>query len=248
MTDGTVLGRTPKFPRPVTHYHGYMLSTARDVPAPGSSPAPQNTTTDPQEHTTITPGATGQWLVSDGTRWWFDTGSLALDFAYTGRVGVGSTDATELLDTAEDLTSWLATRLPSAPATDRDLQDALMLRGSIARLAIAASAGLDAEAHDIDLLNLYAATPDIPPRLAGGTVQAGRTEARTGQALATIARDGVALFSGGTLGRTRACDADDCDLVYLDTSRAGNRRWCSMQRCGNRSKVRAHRARGAATR
>ncbi|AWB88039.1 hypothetical protein C3E77_11880 [Mycetocola zhujimingii] len=195
---------------------------------------------------------TGQWLVSEGTRWWFDTGSLALDFAYTGQVGVdaaaeGAEDE-ETLRTPDDLTSWLKTRLPSAPATERDLQDALMLRGSIARLALAASAGRDPEARDIDLLNLYAATPDIPPRLAGGTVQAGRTEPRTGQALSTVARDAVALFSGETLGRIRQCDADDCALIYLDTSRAGNRRWCSMQRCGNRHKVRAHRAREAATR
>ncbi|WP_235492647.1 MULTISPECIES: CGNR zinc finger domain-containing protein [unclassified Leifsonia] len=29
---------------------------------------------------------------------------------------------------------------------------------------------------------------------------------------------------------------------YVDTSRAGTRRWCSMQRCGNRAKVRKFRA------
>jgi predicted RNA-binding Zn ribbon-like protein len=190
-------------------------------------------------------------LVTDGTRWWFDTSSLALDFAYTGPVGVGEQiddSNSETLLTPDDLSDWLATRLPSVAATDRDLQDALMLRGAITRLALAASAARTADAHDIDLLNLYAATPDIPPRLTGGTVQAGRTEPRAGQALSTIARDAVALFSGETLGRIRECDADDCDLIYLDTSRAGNRRWCSMQRCGNRHKVRAHRARATATR
>jgi predicted RNA-binding Zn ribbon-like protein len=35
--------------------------------------------------------------------------------------------------------------------------------------------------------------------------------------------------------------------VFRDESRTANRRWCSMQRCGNRAKVRAHRARQAAT-
>jgi predicted RNA-binding Zn ribbon-like protein len=34
--------------------------------------------------------------------------------------------------------------------------------------------------------------------------------------------------------------------VFYDESRAGSRRWCSMQRCGNRAKVRAHRQRAAA--
>lgn len=189
--------------------------------------------------------ATGQWITSlDGTRWWFDSGSLALDFAYTGPLGVDAA-AAETLRSPADLTSWLAARLPSAEAGDRDLADAVTLRGAVGRLALASSAGSPADSRDIDLLNLYAATPDIPPRLAGGALQAGRTEPRAAQALSTIARDAVALFSGSTPGRIRECDADDCDLIYLDTSRAGNRRWCSMQRCGNRHKVRAHRARTA---
>ncbi|MET0783749.1 MAG: CGNR zinc finger domain-containing protein [Leifsonia flava] len=190
---------------------------------------------------------TGQWLTSvDGARWWFDSGSLALDFAYTGPLGVAETDADhpgESFRSAADLTAWLADRLPSAEAGSRDLADALRLRGAIGRIAVAASAGTTADSPDLDLLNLYAATPDIPPRLAGGALQAGRTEPRAAQALSTIARDAVSLFSGGTAGRIRACDGDDCGLVYLDTSRAANRRWCSMQRCGNRNKVRAHRAR-----
>ncbi|MCP2029950.1 putative RNA-binding Zn ribbon-like protein [Okibacterium sp. HSC-33S16] len=227
-----------------------MPSPAQESPAFGESAVPQNAQAS-HPHSGVAQNPTGQWLVTDGTRWWFDTSSLALDFAYTGPVSAsgGTADGnSETLQGPEDLSAWLATRLPSVSATDRDLQDALMLRGSITRLALAASAGSAPDAHDIDLLNLYAATPDIPPRLAGGTVQAGRTEPRAGQALSTIARDAVALFSGETLGRIRECDADDCALIYLDTSRAGNRRWCSMQRCGNRHKVRAHRARATATR
>jgi predicted RNA-binding Zn ribbon-like protein len=227
-----------------------MHPTAQGSPATGISSARGNSSVGASRARSSERQAdTGQWLVTDGTRWWFDTSSLALDFAYTGTVGESVENAAEeTLRSPEDLSAWLANRLPSVAATDRDLADALMLRGSIARLALAASADRDPDAHDIDLLNLYAATPDIPPRLVGGTVQAGRTEPRTAQALSTVARDAVALLSGETLGRIRECDADDCSLIYLDTSRAGNRRWCSMQRCGNRHKVRAHRAREAATR
>jgi predicted RNA-binding Zn ribbon-like protein len=39
------------------------------------------------------------------------------------------------------------------------------------------------------------------------------------------------------------CEGDDCYLMFFDTSRPGNRRWCSMQRCGNRHKVGAYRSR-----
>jgi predicted RNA-binding Zn ribbon-like protein len=58
-----------------------------------------------------------------------------------------------------------------------------------------------------------------------------------------MAREAVELFDVDNAERIRTCAADDCDLVFFDASRSNNRRWCSMQRCGNRAKVRGHRAR-----
>lgn len=37
--------------------------------------------------------------------------------------------------------------------------------------------------------------------------------------------------------RIRRCEHADCILWFLDTSRSGTRRWCSMAVCGNRVKV-----------
>lgn len=49
--------------------------------------------------------------------------------------------------------------------------------------------------------------------------------------------------------RVKACGGDGCHWLFLDASRGGTRRWCSMQSCGNRAKAKAHydthRARGA---
>ncbi|GAA1528440.1 putative RNA-binding Zn ribbon-like protein [Agromyces terreus] len=222
----------------------------------------------------------GQWLVSpEGVRWWFDSGSFALDFATTGPLGQQTTGGTaggtagdtagasvggapgdapggaaggapaahEQLHAPDDLTEWLRERFPvqMGAARSRDLFDAVALRDAIARMARSAARGEDARGADIDVVNLYAATPDIPPTLAGGTRQAGRSVHTVSQALATIARDAVDVFSPDNAGRLRECDGADCTMVYLDTSRAATRRWCSMQRCGNRAKVRAHRARKA---
>jgi predicted RNA-binding Zn ribbon-like protein len=195
----------------------------------------------------ILPRATGQWLDSpDGLRWWFDSGSLALDFACTG--DLGAADARETLSTPADLSAWLVDRFPEvAPsAGSRELADARALRGAIIRLAQARRDDATLPADDIDTVNLFAATPDVPPALGGGSRQAGRSNARPTQALSTIARDAVRLFGPEAGGRIRECSAEDCAYVYLDTSRSGNRRWCSMQRCGNRAKVRAHRARASA--
>ncbi|MGN7797882.1 CGNR zinc finger domain-containing protein [Leifsonia sp. 22587] len=193
---------------------------------------------------------TGQWMEpADGQRWWFDSGSLALDFAYTGGLDSEAEEDTTVRDAAA-LNDWLIERFPEVAPTagEREFRDAGALRAAIGRLARQASVGDPLSPDDVDVVNLFAATPDIPPVLAGGGRQAGRTNARPHQALGSIARDAVRLFGPDVDGRIRECSAEDCRLVYLDTSRSGTRRWCSMQRCGNRAKVRAHRARAARAR
>ncbi|HEU4849742.1 MAG TPA: CGNR zinc finger domain-containing protein [Terrimesophilobacter sp.] len=189
--------------------------------------------------------ATGQWLESgDGARWWFDAGALSLDFAWTGAV---NREHLETLHAPADLGGWLAERFPRVDPSigERELSDALMLRAAIAGLAAGAITARPATASDIDIINLFAATPDLPPVLAGGSRQAGAGAVRATQALSAIARDAVRIFDPDAGGRIRECAAEDCGYLYLDTSRSGNRRWCSMQRCGNRAKVRAHRARAS---
>jgi predicted RNA-binding Zn ribbon-like protein len=45
--------------------------------------------------------------------------------------------------------------------------------------------------------------------------------------------------------RIRKCGATDCEVYFIDTSKARRRRWCSMKNCGNREKQRRWRS-GAA--
>lgn len=66
-----------------------------------------------------------------------------------------------------------------------------------------------------------------------------------------IRRDAVKyvleLLTSDDLRRVARCQDDrGCGWLFLDRSRAGNRRWCSMAECGNRAKVRSftRRARG----
>lgn len=46
-----------------------------------------------------------------------------------------------------------------------------------------------------------------------------------------------------SLDRTRVRQCGACVLHFYDDSKKGNRRWCSMQLCGNRAKVAAYQAR-----
>ena len=45
------------------------------------------------------------------------------------------------------------------------------------------------------------------------------------------------LLTGPNLSRIRCCAAENCDWLFLDISKRGNRRWCDMSVCGNRAKA-----------
>jgi predicted RNA-binding Zn ribbon-like protein len=47
----------------------------------------------------------------------------------------------------------------------------------------------------------------------------------------------------GTWNRLKACPGDRCGWAFYDRSSGGRSRWCSMQVCGARSKMRVYRSR-----
>ena len=52
-----------------------------------------------------------------------------------------------------------------------------------------------------------------------------------------VAADAVALLADpARMARLHRCPGRDCGWIFLDTS--GRRRWCSMQTCGSREKMR----------
>ncbi|MBB1250968.1 CGNR zinc finger domain-containing protein [Rhizobium sp. G21] len=59
---------------------------------------------------------------------------------------------------------------------------------------------------------------------------------RIGIAVASLAM----IPAGRRIGR---CEGDPCGGYFIDSSRTKPRRWCSMDSCGNRAKVRGHRER-----
>ena len=53
----------------------------------------------------------------------------------------------------------------------------------------------------------------------------------------------LALAETGRLDRLKMCSSDECQWIFFDRSKPGNRRWCSSSLCGNRQKTRAYRDR-----
>ncbi len=62
-------------------------------------------------------------------------------------------------------------------------------------------------------------------------------------ALAKVVAAATTSRIKGTWGRLKICPAEDCLWAFYDTSRNRSKRWCSMEVCGNRHKVRAYRDR-----
>lgn len=58
-----------------------------------------------------------------------------------------------------------------------------------------------------------------------------------------LVRDAEELLRSPQASRIRICAAEGCGWVFVDTSKNGTRRWCSMKLCGNREKAARFKAR-----
>jgi predicted RNA-binding Zn ribbon-like protein len=170
----------------------------------------------------------------------FRSGRMCLDFGHT----IEDPYMSELVHGIDDLEWWLAaiTDVDQISGTEHDLEPAISLRAAIRRCAERVVAGQPLTHHPIGVINSIAAGPSLVPRLtASGVSVLGAGSAA--QALSTIARDAIDLFSSDIAGRLRVCAGHHCGLLVLDTSRPNRRRWCSMELCGNRAKIHTYRSR-----
>lgn len=168
------------------------------------------------------------------------SGSVALDVAHTG--GVGDWVEADLVIDELALAYWLGVLLEREVARGAGLQDFRALRGALFRCGRNHVAGRSFRSRDVEVLNRLARGPLVQTAMdiSGAAVL---PVVSVDQALAHIAREGIALLTGPLRGRVRECAADDCQLLFVDASRPGRRQWCSMARCGNMAKTRAYRGR-----
>ncbi|MBA9004817.1 CGNR zinc finger domain-containing protein [Thermomonospora cellulosilytica] len=185
-----------------------------------------------------------------GAAYRFDPGALCLELLPTG--GPGPFSRYEVLYAPADLAEWAersrVTPTPALEIAEAEVADARRLRDALWRAVLARTRG-EAPAHeDLAAVNEAAARPPLVPVLGPDGTRHWAAGATGAHLLSTVARDAIDLFTGPFADRIRTCSAEDCHLVYVDTSRPGRRRWCSMEHCGNRHKVRAHRTRNSAGR
>ena len=162
-------------------------------------------------------------------------------------VGSRSGASFERWRSAQDLARWCveAGLLDQTPAVDEaDLASARALREALYRIVQARRVERVPERGDIDLLNAWAARPPPAPQLGpDGCSKRQMPHEALETALSAIARDAIDLLTGPQVGRIRECAEDTCSVLFVDASRPGKRRWCSMNRCGNKVKKAAFRNR-----
>lgn len=168
---------------------------------------------------------------------------MPLDLAATLAARRRSTPR-ELLARPEDLARWLVAAgcVATSPSVGAEaLEEARALREAIYRLALARSTGSELQAADREWLNRVAAQP--PPAPHWEATGVAWTGLEVPALLSRIAREAIELLAGPAGAKIRRCEGESCSLLFVDTSRAGSRRWCSMASCGNRAKVASFRER-----
>lgn len=200
-------------------------------------------------------GVTGQgshWFEVDGLQLPRAIGGHpALDFVNTW-AGWAQVEGRDYLGTYDHLAVWTSV----SGLVDTEAAAALRRRAA-ARKAEAEAILKEAKRFRVDLHTL-ALAPNDPSALRGvnhvvrravgqaelvpgtGAGEAPRWSIGGGleRPLLAVAWAASELLTREDLSAVRACPGDDCGWVFLDPR--GRRRWCSMQWCGNRAKVRAH--------
>ncbi|WUA20067.1 ABATE domain-containing protein [Streptomyces anthocyanicus] len=183
----------------------------------------------------------------EGRSYRFDPGALCLELLTTG--GPGAFARWEVLHEPADLMTWVErSRLADGLdlSVDRvDVARTRALRDALFLLAADRAHGRPLRRDHLEAVNSAAAEPPLVTRLEPDGTRGWASGATGSRLLSTVARDAIELFTGPYADRIRECGAHNCFLLFVDTSRPGRRRWCAMEHCGNREKVRAHRARRA---
>jgi predicted RNA-binding Zn ribbon-like protein len=151
------------------------------------------------------------------------------------------------LQTAQDLEAWLAAstlEVEDLACTSRDLAAARRVARAVESGALAAARHRRPPDDAVRLLNRAAALPPLTPRLDPLTRDFSWHRPTVGAAMSEVARDALAMLGDPEQRhRVRTCANPDCERLFYDDSRPGQRRWCSPERCGDPARARAYRAR-----
>ena len=180
-------------------------------------------------------------------------GHVALDFINTAEQR-GHPAAEDVLRAPADLRAWgrrLGLLATGASAGDKngdesgELARAVGARELLHALFVARINGAEPTRAQLAELSSLAAEAQAAARLEAAGY--GRVEWRWAKSdLASVRHvavtSAIELLRAEPTARLRQCPGDHCGWLFLDTSKRGNRRWCSMRECGQEAKDEQRRA------
>jgi predicted RNA-binding Zn ribbon-like protein len=200
-------------------------------------------------------------MVENGTQavaFDLSAGHLSLDFANTLDDRPGDSPQ-EYLNSYDDLLAWsrqaqtisdseaqrLREQAEKHPVEASNvLQKAIVLREALFRTFRSVAQGASPEDEDLAMLNSALSEAMchvcIVPQTGGFQWDWTTGPENLDRVLWPVVRSAANLLTSDELSETRVCASENCDWLFLDTSKNHSRRWCNMKTCGNRAKARRH--------
>lgn len=150
---------------------------------------------------------------------------------------------------AEQLSAAEAGELLAHAAADSAAAEAVLERGrelreAIYRVFTAMTGGTQVGPDDLRRISeenaRAAAFRVLTPTGVGSCSFDWRSARELDRPLWPIAVSAVNLAASSDAARVKECSGENCNWLFLDTSKNRSRRWCDMKECGNREKARRH--------
>lgn len=174
-------------------------------------------------------------------------GHVAMEFANTASWHLSTAPKDRLRDWA-DVVRWMSemeligtdvARLLSNRSPD--IAGILALREDIFALGRALAIGEGPDAGALERTARSAGGPSaIPVAIDGRVGWRFEIDQAVAQFSTLLAREALSLLGSVQASKIRICEGGECGWLFVDQSRSGRRRWCSMIDCGSRAKAKRH--------
>lgn len=191
----------------------------------------------------------------------FVAGTKCLDLANTIGGARGQANASEYLNSYQDLLNWgyqagmlskkqiVYLELKSKEykiEANKVLDRARRLREAIYQIFSAIASQKTPSDPDLAVINLELARGLHQSRIIStpsGYIWGWEEPARLDSIIAPAVRSAADLLTSAALSHVRECASPSCSWLFIDESKNHSRRWCSMKTCGNTNKIRRFRSR-----
>ncbi|MCL6455012.1 MAG: CGNR zinc finger domain-containing protein [Alicyclobacillus sp.] len=175
-------------------------------------------------------------------------GNLALDLVNTEEIRRGIQH--DFIKSAEDFSVWLSneelagavskTQMPFEVEvwSSKRMENVHQLRAEVRGHLEPVSQGEEIDPQFVARLEVYIERAPLSIKVYQGNIIFVPVGDPFEKLCSLVAIDILKLIGDGRIERLRKCENPKCQFMFIDTS--GRRKWCSMQRCGNRAKVAKH--------